>query len=129
MCGRPRRQPSRPVDIENLNIKITNMERSSRTPALTTVLAPISWGTTYLVVTELLPAGRPLLVASMRVVPAGVLLVGVALMRSRWRPRGREWGRTALLALFNFGLFFPLLVVAVQRLPGGTAAALGGLQP
>jgi probable blue pigment (indigoidine) exporter len=46
-----------------------------------------------------------------------------------WRPRGGEWGRTAILALFNFGLFFPLLVVAVYRLPGGVAAAVGGLQP
>jgi probable blue pigment (indigoidine) exporter len=33
------------------------------------------------------------------------------------------------LALFNFGLFFPLLAVAVYRLPGGVAAAVGGLQP
>ena len=65
----------------------------------------------------------------MRVVPAGLLLVGVGLVTTRWRPHGREWGRTALLALFNFGLFFPLLVVAVQRLTGGTAAAVGGLQP
>ena len=40
-----------------------------------------------------------------------------------------EWWRTAVLALFNFGLFFPLLVVAVYRLPGGVAAAVGGLQP
>ena len=55
-----------------------NMKATDRSTALTTVLAPISWGTTYLVVTELLPAGRPLLVASMRVVPAGALLVGVA---------------------------------------------------
>jgi probable blue pigment (indigoidine) exporter len=108
---------------------MTNMKTSSRTASLTTVLAPISWGTTYLVVTELLPAGHPLLVASMRVVPAGALLVAVAMLRTRWRPRGREWGRTALLALFNFGLFFPLLIVAVERLPGGTAAAVGGLQP
>ena len=37
--------------------------------------------------------------------------------------------RTGALALFNFGLFFPLLVVAVYRLPGGVAAAAGGLQP
>ena len=37
-----------------------------------TVLAPIAWGTTYITVTELLPAGRPLLVATMRVLPAGL---------------------------------------------------------
>jgi probable blue pigment (indigoidine) exporter len=94
-----------------------------------TVLAPISWGTTYTVVTETLPAGRPLLVATARVVPAGLALVAGGTLASRWRPRGAEWARTAVLALFNFGLFFPLLTVAVYRLPGGVAAAAGGLQP
>jgi probable blue pigment (indigoidine) exporter len=95
----------------------------------TTLLAPIAWGTTYVTVTELLPPGRPLLVAAARVLPAGLTLVAAGLWSSRWRPRGAEWGRTALLALCNFGLFFPLLVVAVYRLPGGVAAAAGGLQP
>lgn len=94
-----------------------------------TVMAPIAWGTTYVTVTETLPAGRPLLVAALRVVPAGIVLVAVGSIVSRWRPRGREWLTTAVLALFNFGLFFPLLVVAVYRLPGGVAAAAGGLQP
>jgi probable blue pigment (indigoidine) exporter len=96
-----------------------------------TLLAPISWGTTYVVVTELLPPGRPLLVASLRVVPAGLVLVAAGALAARQgrRPRGTEWGHAALLALFNFGLFFPLLVAAVYRLPGGVAAAAGGLQP
>ena len=80
-------------------------------------------------VTETLPAGRPLLVAAARVVPAGLALVAGGTLASRWRPRGAEWARTAVLALFNFGLFFPLLIVAVYRLPGGVAAAAGGLQP
>jgi probable blue pigment (indigoidine) exporter len=35
----------------------------------------------------------------------------------------------AALALCNFALFFPLLVVAVSRMPGGVAAAFGGTQP
>jgi len=94
-----------------------------------TVLAPVSWGTTYVTVTELLPPGRPLLVAAVRVLPAGLLLIGVAALRSRWRPAGRQWGQLAALGLVNFGLFFPLLSVAVYRLPGGVAAAFGGLQP
>ncbi len=98
-------------------------------PAMT-VLAPISWGTGYLVVTELLPPGRPLLVATMRVVPSGLaLLLVAAARRSWWRPRGAEWWQTGVLAICNFGIFFPLLAVAVYRLPGGVAAAVGGLQP
>jgi probable blue pigment (indigoidine) exporter len=94
-----------------------------------TLLAPISWGTTYVTVTELLPQGRPLFVASMRVVPAGIALVAIGFISSRWRPRGQQWRQTATLALFNFGIFVPLLIVAVYRLPGGVAAAVGGVQP
>jgi probable blue pigment (indigoidine) exporter len=94
-----------------------------------TLLAPISWGTTYITVTALLPAGRPLLVAALRVLPAAIVLVAVTAARSGWRPRRDAWWRTAVLALFNFALFFPLLAVAVYRLPGGVAAAAGGLQP
>jgi probable blue pigment (indigoidine) exporter len=107
----------------------TNSSNSSSWTAAITLLAPISWGTTYIVVSQFLPAGRPLLVAAMRVVPAGIVLVLIGLLQSRWRPRGAGWWRTALMALFNFGLFFPLLIVAVYRLPGGVAAAVGGLQP
>lgn len=106
--------------------------RTSTTRAGTagaTLLAPISWGTTYVVITELLPDGRPLLVATMRVLPSGLVLLIAGALTSRWRPRGAEWSRTGMLAVFNFGLFFPLLVVAVYRLPGGVAAAVGGLQP
>ena len=97
--------------------------------ALATLAAPVAWGTTYVTVTELLPPDRPLFVALMRVAPAGVLLVAVGVARSRRWMSAAEWARTLLLAVLNFGLFFPLLVVAVYRLPGGIAAAVGGMQP
>ncbi len=94
-----------------------------------TLLAPVAWGTTAVIITELLPDGRPLLVAATRVVPAGLVLLVSGMLVSRWRPRGAEWWQTGTLALFNFAIFFPLLIVAVFRLPGGVAAAVGGLQP
>jgi probable blue pigment (indigoidine) exporter len=108
-----------------------NIDRpGSNLPAAAgTVLATISWGTSYVTITELLPDARPLLVGAMRVLPAGVVLLVVGARGPRWRPRGAEWGRTGLLAVVNFGLFFPLLAAAVYRLPGGVAAAAGGLQP
>jgi probable blue pigment (indigoidine) exporter len=34
-----------------------------------------------------------------------------------------------MLAMCNFGVFFPLLIVAIYRLPGGVAASVGGVQP
>lgn len=103
-----------------------------RSPAfitLATLVAPIAWGTTYVTVTELLPAGRPLLVAAVRVVPAGLLLLALGRLSSVWRPRGAEWWQTTALSLAYFGVFFPLLIIAVYRLPGGVAAAVGGTQP
>ena len=112
-----------------MNMETSAAPTGSRATALTTVVAPISWGTTYVVVTELLPAGRPLLVAAVRVVPAGLVLLAIGARRAGWRPVGRAWGRTAVLGICNFGLFFPLLFAAVYRLPGGVAAAGGGLQP
>lgn len=124
--------PAGRVDAKILNIKIVNVKSTRAATTWTagaTLLAPVSWGTSYVTITELLPDGRPLLVATMRVLPAGLGLVLASALSSRWRPRGAEWWRTGTLALFNFGLFFPLLVVAVYRLPGGIAAAVGGLQP
>lgn len=94
-----------------------------------TLLAPVSWGTTYITVTEFLPRGHPLFIASMRVLPAGLALVLAATIWSPWRPRGHQWCQTVTLAVFNFGIFFPLLIVAIHRLPGGVAAAVGGIQP
>ena len=44
---------------------------------LLTSLAPISWGTTYLVTTEMLPAGHPLLAGLLRSLPAGLVALGL----------------------------------------------------
>lgn len=92
---------------------------------LLTAVAPISWGTTYLVTTELLPTGHPLLAGLLRSLPAGL----VALVIARTLPRGRWWLRSAVLGILNIGAFFPLLFLAAERLPGGVAAAVAGAQP
>src|SRR3546814_1764969 len=48
---------------------------------LLTALAPIIWGSTYIVTSELLPPDRPFTAAFIRVFPAGLLLV---LLIRRW---------------------------------------------
>ena len=90
-----------------------------------TALAPLSWGTTYLVTTEWLPPDRPLLAGALRSLPAGLLVLAVA----RRLPRGVWWAKAATLGLLNIGVFFALLFVAAYRLPGGLAATLGAAQP
>ncbi|MFD0141931.1 MULTISPECIES: EamA family transporter [unclassified Streptomyces] len=92
---------------------------------LLTALAPASWGTFYVVTTELLSPGHPLFAGLLRALPAGL----IALAIGRTLPRGAWWGKAALLGVLNIGLLFPLLTVAAERLPGGVAATLAAAQP
>ncbi|GLZ75205.1 ABC transporter permease [Actinorhabdospora filicis] len=100
------------------------MNASARAVALTAI-APITWGTTYAVTTELLPPGRPLLTALLRALPAGLLLLAMG----RQLPTGKWWWRAATLGMLNIGVFFALLFVAAYRLPGGVAAVVGAAGP
>ncbi|MFI6038793.1 EamA family transporter [Streptomyces sp. NPDC051315] len=92
---------------------------------LITALAPVSWGTTYAVTTEFLPADRPLFTALTRALPAGLLLLAIA----RVLPRGIWWGKAAVLGALNIGAFLPLLFLSAYRLPGGLAAVVGSVGP
>ncbi|TDR50291.1 putative blue pigment (indigoidine) exporter [Halomonas ventosae] len=94
------------------------------TNLLLTALAPAVWGSTYIVTSELLPAGYPVTLAVLRALPAGLLL----LLLVRRLPGRAWWGRLLLLGAFNFAIFWTLLFVAAYRLPGGVAATLGSLQ-
>ncbi|MCO4093645.1 MAG: EamA family transporter [Acidovorax sp.] len=96
--------------------------------ALTTAVAPVIWGSTYLVTTELLPPDRPFTAALLRTLPAGLLLV-------LWCRRSPAWGdwlgwwRLLVLSALNIGVFQALLFVAAYRLPGGVAAVVGAVGP
>ena len=87
-------------------------------------VTPVIFGTTYLLTTQFLPPGRPLLAALMRSLPTGIVLVLAT------RPPPREWwGRFLLLSLLYCSAFFPLLFVAAYLLPGGVASVINSLTP
>ena len=90
-----------------------------------TALAPIIWGSSYIVTTEMLPDGFPLTVALLRALPAGLILLLVVrqLPPAGWRTR------VFILGALNFAVFWSMLFVAAYRLPGGVAATLGAIQP
>lgn len=92
---------------------------------VTTAVAPALWGTTYLTTTTLLPPDRPLLAATLRALPAGLLLLALA----RRMPQGAWWWKAWVLGVLNIGAFFALLFIAAYRLPGGVAAVVGGISP
>ena len=92
---------------------------------LISAITPAIWGSTYVVTTELLPAGYPLTVSMLRALPAGLLL----LLLVRELPKGMWWARSFVLGALNFSFFFAMLFVSAYRLPGGVAATVGAIQP
>lgn len=93
--------------------------------SLLTALAPMVWGSTYLITTEFLPPDRPFLAALLRALPAGLLL----LLFARALPTGAWWWRSLVLGTLNIGAFLYLLYVAAYLLPGGVAALVLSVQP
>lgn len=98
---------------------------SRQTDLALTGLAPLIWGSSYIVTTELLPDGFPLTVAMLRALLAGLILLALV----RHLP-GRDWiGRLLVLGALNFSIFWAALFAAAYLLPGGVAATLGAVQP
>lgn len=92
---------------------------------LVAAIAPLAWGSTYVVTAQLLPADTPIWGAALRALPAGLVL----LLLARRLPRGRWWWRSTVLGLLNVGAFFVLVYVAAQLLPSGVAAMLMATSP
>lgn len=90
-----------------------------------TALAPMLWGTTYFTSTTFLISDHPLLTGTLRALPAGLVLLLIA----RRLPRGAWVGKSVVLGALNIGAFFAFLFIAADRLPGGVAAVIGGVQP
>jgi len=90
-----------------------------------TAIAPVVWGSTYVVTTEALPPESPLFASTIRALPAGVLLVLI----SRKFPEKLWWLRISVLGFLNIGLFFYCLFFAATYLPGGMASIVMSVQP
>ncbi len=87
---------------------------------LVTAIAPIAWGSSYLVTRQLLPADAPLWGGLLRALPAGLILLAL----SRRLPTGAWWWRSLVLGVLNVGGFFVLIYIAGQRLPSSLASTL-----
>ncbi|WP_345799815.1 EamA family transporter [Microbacterium sp. AZCO] len=97
------------------------MEDKSRLRWLiVTAIAPIAWGSTYVVTRHLLPADAPLWGGVLRALPAGLLV----LLLARRLPHGSWWWRSIVLGALNVGGFFVLVYIAGQRLPSSLAATV-----
>jgi probable blue pigment (indigoidine) exporter len=92
---------------------------------LLTAIAPVIWGSTYIVTTEFLPNFSPMAAAMLRALPAGLLLLLIV----RRLPTGIWWARIFILGALNFSIFWSMLFISAYRLPGGVAATVGAVQP
>ncbi|MFS8047666.1 EamA family transporter [Rhizobium sp. BR 314] len=90
-----------------------------------TALAPVVWGSTYLVTTQFLQGFSPMSVAMLRALPAGLILLAIV----RELPRGDWWWRSLVLGALNIAIFLSMLFVAAYRLPGGVAGTVLAAQP
>jgi probable blue pigment (indigoidine) exporter len=112
------------VTAESTPVKAASSDRHTGGWGYAAALTPIIFGTTYVLTTEFLPPGRPLLAALMRSLPTGlVLIIGSPIPSRRWMARF-----FVLSVLYASGLF-PLLFIAAYRLPGGVAAVINSLSP
>ena len=96
-------------------------------PIFIAALAPMIWGSTYIVTSELLPDDMPFTAAVVRCIPAGVILLIMGNIQVRMS--GIQFLHLTLLGLLNIGLFQACLFIAAYRLPGGIAAVIGAIQP
>lgn len=89
------------------------------------LIAPVAWGSTYVVTENWLPPDRPLFAAAMRALPIGLIIVAL----KRQLPHGIWWWRSLVLGTLNIGLFFALIFTAAYRLPGGLASTVTAMSP
>ena len=112
------------MTAENARSSVVTADQHTGGWGYLAAVTPIIFGTTYLLTTNFLPPGRPLLAGLMRSLPTGlVLIIGSPIPPRRWMVRF-----FVLSVLYASGLF-PLLFIAAYRLPGGVAAVINSLSP
>ena len=87
------------------------------------------WGTTYLAIRIALETIPPLLMAAIRWIVAGGLLIAILALRGERLPGPRAWPSLALLGVLLLGLGNGGVVWAEQTVPSGLTAVLVATSP
>ena len=109
-------------------------ERRRKTRGPLASLALISpfflWGTSMVAMKEVLPATSPMFVASVRLIPSGLILVAWALSKGRPMPKtAQAWGAVGLFALVDAMMFQGFLAEGLQRTTAGLGSVIIDSQP
>jgi drug/metabolite transporter (DMT)-like permease len=111
-----------------MHLKLTE----SRLPfASLLLIAPFFlWGTAMVAMKGVIPHTTPLFMAGVRLVPAGMLVVGVAVAMGRPQPKGwAAWLWIALFALIDGALFQGFLAEGLVRTTAGLGSVMIDSQP
>ncbi len=95
------------------------------------VFAPFFlWGTTMVVMKGVMPQTQPLFLGGMRLLPAGLVLLAVAMVAGRPPLRGwRAWSWVILFGLVDGTLFQGFLVEGLTRTGAGLGSVMIDTQP
>lgn len=104
------------------------MEAPAHRPTWKTLLAfaiiYFVWGSTFLAIRVGVHEVPPLLLAAMRFLTAGLVLIGWMIAQGEPRPARNEWMSAFLLGLLIFVFDYGLLFWAEKRVPSGIAAVM-----
>lgn len=106
----------------------------TKTPSIWSRLILISpfffWGTAMVAMKEVIPHTNPLFMASIRLVPAGILVLVVAAFLGRSQPKGwRAWGWILLFAVVDGTMFQGFLAAGLAKTGAGLGSVIIDSQP
>jgi drug/metabolite transporter (DMT)-like permease len=93
------------------------------------IVVCIVWGTTYLAIRIALDTIPPFLMASMRWLAAGGVLLAALVARGEQLPDARKWMGLAVIGFLTMGIGNGGVVWAEQTVPSGLTAVLVGVAP
>jgi drug/metabolite transporter (DMT)-like permease len=102
---------------------------STRRAYIAWIIVCVVWGTTYLAIRISLESIPPMLMAAMRWIVAGSVLVLALVVRGETLPRPREWPALTLLGILLLGFGNGAVVWAELTVPSGLTAVLVATVP
>ena len=100
-------------------------------PANLALVSPFFlWGTSMVAMKGVLPVTSPMFVASVRLIPSGLILVAWALSKGRPMPKtATAWGAVAAFAVVDAAMFQGFLAEGLQRTSAGLGSVIIDSQP
>src|SRR5947208_1057826 len=107
----------------------TRWMASTRRAYLAWIAVCLIWGTTYLGIRIALETIPPFLMGAGRWIVAGLLIIGILIVRRERLPPMRSWGSLALLGVLLLGFGNGGVVWAERTVPSGLTAVLVAMSP